>query len=355
MRSLKNYWLIAAAAVSLLYCSKEKVNKELANQPIQMNEDQKKAAKIFGILPTVAENKDNAGTAEKVYLGKVLFHDPILSATGHNSCNSCHNLVTYGVDNKQFSTGDNGGLGGRNSPTVFNAALHTAQFWDGRAKDVEEQAGGPVMNPAEMAMQSNDEVIKRLKNTDYYPELFKKAYPDQKDPITFENMTKAIASFERTLLTASRFDKYLAGDDKALTAEEVKGMNKFIETGCIACHGGATLGGQMYQKFGVFFPYQEFTHSTKADNGRMDVTKDAKDQFMFKVMSLRNVEKTAPYFHDGSVKTLEEAVKIMAKIQLNKDLPDADVKSIVSFLNTLTGDIPQEVKEVPKEIKNKTL
>ncbi len=343
MKNIKNYWLAIIAILGLLYCSKEKTGFV----PTIKNADQEMASKYFGILPEVS--KDSIVTPEKVYLGKVLFHDTRLSEKGNNSCNSCHNLDTYGVDNKQFSTGDDGGLGGRNAPTVFNASLHFAQFWDGRAKDVEEQAGGPIMNPAEMAMHTNNEVIDRLKATDHYPDLFKKAFPKDKDPMTFDNLKKAIAAFERTLLTRSKFDQYLLGDASVLTSQEIAGMKKFVEVGCITCHNGPTVGGQMYQKFGVFFPYEKFTHSAKVDNGRMDVTKNKADQFMFKVMSLRNIEKTGPYFHDGSVKDLNEAVKVMGKVQLNKDLSQQEITDIVSFLKTLTADISADAKAIPKE------
>lgn len=347
--------LTVFAATLFAYCSKSKddVSIDFGKAPKQLNADQDLASKTFGVITDVAYNAENPDSPDKVYLGKVLYHDTKLSSTGHNSCNSCHNLNSYGVDNQSFSTGDNGGKGGRNSPTTFNAAAHFVQFWDGRAKDVEEQAGGPVMNPAEMAMPNENEVIKRLKNTDFYLALFQKAFPSDKDPITFTNMRKAIAAFERNLMTKSRFDKYMDGDANALTSEEVAGMKKFIDVGCASCHNGATVGGQSYQKFGVYEPYEKYTKSTKVDNGRMDVTKNEADKFMFKVPSLRNVEKTYPYFHDGSIKDLNEAVKIMAKVQLNKNLTDAEVNQITSFMKTLTADIPAEAKQIPKEIAAK--
>ncbi len=336
----------------LVYCSKNKndASIDFGTAPKQLNADQELASKTFGVISDVAYNAENTDSPDKVYLGKALYHDTRLSSTGNNSCNSCHNLDTYGVDNQSFSTGDNGGKGGRNSPTTFNAAAHFVQFWDGRAKDVEEQAGGPVLNPAEMAMPSENEVINRLKKTDFYLALFQKAFPNDKDPMTFTNMRKAIAAFERTLMTKSRFDKYMDGDAKALTNEEIAGMKKFIDVGCASCHSGATVGGQSYQKFGVYEPYEKYTKSAKVDNGRMDVTKNEADKFMFKVPSLRNVEKTYPYFHDGSIKDLNEAVKIMAKVQLNKNLTDAEVNQITSFMKALTADIPSEAKQIPKEI-----
>ena len=272
----------------------------------------------------------------KIALGKKLYFDTQLSLANDISCNSCHDLSAYGVDSKATSPGHKGQLGDRNSPTVYNAALHIAQFWDGRAKDVEEQALGPVLNPVEMAMPSEDAVIERLKADKDYPEMFKAAFPDEKEPLTFVNMGKAIGAFERTLITTSRFDKYEAGDRSALTAEEIAGYQKFQATGCTTCHFGKTFGGSMYQKLGLVKPY------ATEDTGRHKHTGNEADKYFFKVPSLLNIAKTGPYFHDGSIKTLEEAVKIMAEYQLGRDLSDDDVKSIVIFLNSLTGDLPKE-------------
>ena len=352
MKNIKFLMTSVFAAGLLLYCSK-KVETVEQGKAVTLNADQQMAAKTFGVISAVEENPENPESADKIYLGKVLYHDTRLSSTGHNSCNSCHDVNKYGVDNESFSTGDNGGKGGRNAPTTFNAAAHFVQFWDGRAKDVEEQAGGPVMNPKEMAMTTEKDVIEKLKKTDFYPVLFQKAFPEDKDPINFTNMRKAIAAFERTLMTKSKFDNYMEGDANAMTADEIAGMKKFAEVGCTACHNGATVGGMMFQKFGVFYPYEQYTKSKNVDKGRMEVTKNEADKFMFKVPSLRNVEKTYPYFHDGSVANLNDAVKIMAKIQLNKDLSDADVNQIVAFLKTLTADVPAEAKEIPKELAAK--
>lgn len=305
----------------------------------------KKAQQFFGQLPAVAENPDNPVTAEKVALGKELYFDKRLSKDNTQSCNTCHNLDTYGVDNQSFSKGNNGGLGGRNSPTTLNAAFHIAQFWDGREPDVEAQAGGPVLNPVEMEMPSEAAVVKRLSSVKEYQALFAKAFPSDSKPITYDNMKKAIGAFERKLVTPSKFDKYLAGDDKALAENEKAGLQTFIDAGCITCHSGALLGGKMYQKFGLYGDYAELTGSKKIDNGRYDVTKKESDKYMFKVPSLRNIEKTYPYFHDGSVRELSAAVKIMGKLELNKDLSDAEVASIVTFLKTLTGEVPSELKK----------
>lgn len=301
-----------------------------------------KAHSMFGELPEVAENPNNKITPEKVALGKTLFYDTRLSLEGNISCNSCHNLSTYGVDNKPTSQGDNGGFGDRNSPTVYNAALHFVQFWDGRAADVEEQAGGPILNPVEMAIPDKDYLIKRLSKIEGYKPLFEAAFPGEKDPLTYDNIQKSIGAFERTLITPTRFDEYMAGKEDALTEDEKAGLDTFINAGCISCHMGSNLGGSMFQKFGVYGNYWELTGSEKIDEGKYAVTGQDYEKYMFKVPSLRNIEKTGPYFHDGSVTDLEEAIKIMAKLQLNKDLTDEEVTSIMTFLKTLTTEIDQE-------------
>lgn len=307
-------------------------------------EDQRlwaEAQQYFQALESYPQKADNPITPEKVDLGRMLYHDTRLSKTGNNSCNSCHNLATYGVDNEPTSKGDAGKRGGRNSPTVYNAALATMQFWDGRAKDVEEQAGMPILNPIEMAIPSKEFLVSRLKGTSDYPVLFKKAFPKEADPLTYENLQKAIGAFERTLITPSRFDDFIGKNPSYLSKEEKDGLALFIQTGCTQCHSGVGLGGSQLQKFGVHENYQIHTKSAAHDNGRMAVTKQATDQDVFKVPTLRNVAKTAPYFHDGSVTNLEEAIKIMAKTQLNKDLKTEEISKIATFLQALTGEIPK--------------
>ena len=298
------------------------------------------ATSLFKPLPALALNQKNEITPAKVALGKVLYYDTRLSNDGNISCNSCHNLETFGVDNKPTSPGDAGMLGDRNSPTVLNAALHFAQFWDGRAADVEEQAGGPVLNPVEMAMHSEESVVSRLQKVPEYEQMFAAAFPGQTNPITYSNMQYAIGAFERTLITPTRWDKFLEGDKKALNKEEIAGLETFIDAGCITCHTGANLGGHMYQKFGLFHPYWENTGSEKIDEGRYTVTKSESDKYIFKVPGLRNIAETGPYFHDGSIADLGEAIRVMGKLQLDKDLSDEQIKSIITFLNTLTGEVP---------------
>lgn len=299
---------------------------------VQADDTQWKAA--FAPLPDSAETAEYPTTPERVALGKSLYLDTRLSKNNKMSCNSCHNLSTFGVDNEPTSPGHEGKRGGRNSPSSFNAALHVAQFWDGRAKDVEAQALGPILNPGEMGMESEQQVVDRLKADPKTVEAFKKAFPGEAEPLTYANVGKAIGAFERTLITPSRFDAFLKGDQKALTPAEMAGGKLFVETGCTACHMGSTVGGQMYQKLGLVKEYD-----TK-DMGRFEVTKNEADKKMFKVPSLRNVAKTGPYFHDGSVKTLNEAVSLMAEYQLGKQLSKEQVASIVTFLGSLTGKAP---------------
>ena len=290
---------------------------------------------MFQPLPEVSVSQTNAVTAEKIKLGKELYVDGRLSLNRKISCNSCHNLKNFGVDSEPTSPGHEGKRGDRNSPSSFNAALHVAQFWDGRAADVEEQALGPILNPGEMGMHSDAEAIDRVREDNHYQKLFAAAFPGEENPINFKNVGKAIGAFERTLLTPSRFDEYLKGKKDALTSAEKTGLKRFVETGCVTCHNGVGIGGGMFMKLGLVRPYE-----TK-DLGRYKVTKNEADKFVFKVPSLRNIEKTAPYFHDGSVKTLPEAVKLMASHQLGRDLNDQEISEIVTFLKSLTGATPK--------------
>lgn len=295
---------------------------------------------FFAALPGEAVSAGNASTAEKIRLGKALYMEERLSKNNTQSCNTCHNLDTYGVDNLATSPGDKGENGDRNSPTTLNAALHFVQFWDGRSPHVEDQAGGPILNPVEMAMASEKEVEDRLAAIPEYQEMFASAFPKEANPITYNNLKLAIGSFERTLLTPSRFDEFMNGDQGALTSQEVQGLETFIKVGCTTCHTGSLLGGHMYQKFGVLKEYWEFTKSEKIDEGRKVVTGSDGDQYMFKVPSLRNIEKTGPYFHDGSVESLKESIAIMSEIQLGKKLTEQEVADIEAFLKSLTGETP---------------
>lgn len=292
----------------------------------------------FGPLPPVMESKDNPITPDKITLGRALYYEKRLSASNEISCNTCHILTVDGADARKTSIGHKKQSGRRNAPTVYNAAGHFVQFWDGRAPTIEEQAKGPITNPVEMAMQDDKSVLAEVRRVKWYQAQFKKVYPNTPgDPITMDNLANAIGAFERKLVTPSRWDTYLGGDESALTADEKAGFRKFTDTGCNTCHAGVYVGGAMYQKLGLAKAW-----TSDSDLGRYEVTKQDADKMMFKVPSLRNVEKTAPYFHDGSVATLPEAVKLMARHQLGKELSDADVASIIAFLKTLTGEIPKD-------------
>ncbi len=335
------YFILASFTLLAMVSCNSKSNKKAATISAEEMAAYKQAAGMFAVLPTEAPNPANPLTKEKIALGKALYYDVRLSKDKTQSCNTCHNIATYGVDNEPTSKGDNGGRGTRNSPTVFNAALHSAQFWDGRNKDVEEQAGGPILNPVEMAIPDEAFVLDRLKEVDVYKKMFSDAYPNDKDPFTFKNLTWAIAAFERTLLTPSKFDTFLAGNDKALSAAELKGMKTFVDMGCTTCHSGALLGGTLFMKFGLTVNYWDLTHSAVVDSGKYVETHNLADMYVFKSMPMRNIEKTAPYFHDGSVADLGEAIKIMGKAELNRDLTDKQVADIEVFLKTLTGNIPK--------------
>lgn len=274
----------------------------------------------------------------KVALGEKLFHDPRFSADNSVSCASCHGLNTGGVDNKQYSEGVGGQFGGVNAPTVYNAALNFVQFWDGRAATLAEQAGGPPMNPVEMASASWEEIIEKLKQDKELTAEFTAVYPDG---YSGDNLTDAIAEFEKTLLTPnSRFDRYLKGDSTVLTAQEMKGYELFKANDCATCHVGANLGGQSYELMGLKADYfaDRGLEMTEEDNGRYKETKAERDRHRFKTPGLRNVALTAPYLHDGTAKTLEEAVDAMAVYQVGKPLSTADRDDIVAFLKTLTGE-----------------
>ena len=269
-----------------------------------------------------------------VELGKKLFFDPRLSKSGFISCNSCHNLSMGGSDNLKTSIGHNWQQGPINAPTVLNSSLNVAQFWDGRAKDLKAQAGGPIANPGEMAF-THELAVDLLKSIPGYVSEFKKVF--KSDKVDIEEVTRAIAAFEETLVTPnSRFDKWLKGNKKALAANELEGYKLFKESGCVACHNGPAVGGNSFQKMGVVVPY---TASSPAE-GRVGVTDKDADRFSFKVPTLRNVEMTYPYFHDGAADTLPQAVDTMARIQLGKTFTAEENAKVVAFLKTLTGDQP---------------
>ena len=299
--------------------------------------------KQFAPLPEVMTSESNPVTAAKIQLGRMLYYEPRLSRAHDVSCNTCHPLNRYGADGESVSTGFKGLTGDRNAPTVYNAAGHFVQFWDGRAPDVEEQAKGPVMNPVEMAMPSEQRAVAVLQSMPDYVQAFGKAFPGEKDPVTFDNMAKAIGAFERGLVTPARWDRYLRGDENALTAPEKTGLKKFVSAGCVSCHNGAYVGGQQYQKLGVAQRWDD-----DSDPGRFKVTKSDADRQVFKVPSLRNIEKTGPYFHNGKVASLDQAVELMARHELGRNLTAQDKGDILTWLNTLTGEIPLDYIREPQ-------
>ena len=315
----------------------------LAVQPVLADAVSDSFLMMFKALPTEAPSADNELTEAKINLGRMLYYENRLSKGEKLSCNSCHMLDKYGQDNLPFSPGHEGKVGGRSSPSTFNAAIHIAQFWDGRAPSVEEQAKGPVLNPGEMGMPSADFVVEVLKSIPGYVEAFKAAFPGEADPITYNNFGKAVGAFERKLVTPSRWDDYLKGNKEALTAEESKGFETFAKAGCVTCHNGPAVGGMMYQKLGLVKAWPELK-----DQGRFEATKVETDKFYFKVPSLRNISETGPYLHDGSVKTLEEMVSKMGEYQLGKNLTPEETTSIVTFLKSLKGEIPAEYIAKPK-------
>jgi cytochrome c peroxidase len=297
----------------------------------------------FAPVRTSIDSPTNPATPEKVQLGRMLYFDQRLSKKQNVSCNSCHRLDAYGVDSEPTSPGGDGDRGGRNSPTVYHAAGYFTQFWDGRAADVEQQAKGPILNPIEMGMPSGDAVVARLKAIPGYREAFAKAFPEDANPLSYDNVGRAIGAFERGLMTPARWDKYLQGEKNALSDAELEGLKVFTNVGCMVCHTGEFLGGTSYQRVGAVEPWPN-----QGDPGRFKVTSNPADRMMFKVPTLRNVAKTGPYFHDGSAKSLNDAVRMMGKHQLGLELSDAEVQSIVAWLGSLTGELPMDYIAAPK-------
>ena len=291
-----------------------------------------RANRIFSPLPETMPGSEN-DTPERIELGKKLYFEKRLSINDSQSCASCHILDdgAAGVDNLATSPGARGEKGTRNSPTVLNAGWQDSQFWDGRAEDLVEQAKGPILNPIEMGMPDEKTVEQKIAGISEYQDAFLKAFPGEKPAITYQNIAEAIAAFERTLITPSRFDDFMNGDVDALSETEQRGLKTFIKVDCKSCHDGKLLGGETYEPLG-----KEHAYENQTDQGMYTLTKDEDDRMFFKVAPLRNVALTAPYFHDGKIKMLDEAVRKMGKLQLDEELSDQQVSDIVSFLKTLT-------------------
>ncbi|HAQ38521.1 MAG TPA: cytochrome c peroxidase [Saprospiraceae bacterium] len=281
----------------------------------------------------------------RIELGKKLFYDKRLSGAQTIHCGSCHNMAKYGADNLAISPGDKDQLGRRNPPTLLNAHLQSVFNWDARYKTLEEQVVAPIFDPSLMAMPDSITLLDRLIRVPYYQKAFREAFPDDEPVITLRTIGNAIGAFERTLTSPSRFDDYLNGDIKALTTKEKQGIKSFVEKGCIPCHSTTLLGGNMTQKFALFGYYWDYTNSTYRDKGRYEYTKNPAEEYVFKVPQLRNIEKTYPYMHDGSVGSLEDAIRIMSMTESNLQLDEVDVEKIAAFLRTLTGKIPKHALE----------
>lgn len=322
---------LCVAAIAILVSSQAGADDDLM----------KAARRTFKPIPSVVPAvKDNPVTHEKVELGKMLFFDPRISASGIISCNTCHNLGTGGVDAGPTSVGHGWQLGSRRAPTVYNAVFNVAQFWDGRAPDLKAQAKGPVQASVEMNA-TPDHVINTLNSMSDYVVMFKKAFPIELSPVTFDNFAKAIEAFEAILITpASLFDQYLEGDTNALNVQQKAGLKLFMQTGCSSCHNGINVGGQDYFPFGAV-ERPSTSLLPIADKGRSAVTKVASDEYVFRAAPLRNVALRPPYFHSGQVWSLKQAVGVMAEVQLGAKLSDKEEDDIVAFLNSLTGQLPK--------------
>lgn len=317
-------------AASLLFSSAANADTEKLRE---------RANQLFKPVPTAEEViKEQNLNAEQIELGRMLFFEPRISKSHIITCNTCHSLGTGGADNVPTSIGHNWDAGPRNSPTVLNAVLNATQFWDGRAKDLQEQAEGPIQ--ADVEMNATPQMVEEVLNSiPAYQTLFAQAFTNDKQPVTFKNATEAIGVFEKTLVTPNApFDKFLAGEN-ALNKQEQEGLALFMDKGCTACHNGVNLGGQSFFKFGLTQAPSEAVRPA-SDKGLFDLTGNASDEYVFRVSQLRNIALTAPYFHSGSVWSLDEAVDIMAKTQLGQTLAKNEISAITAFLHTLTGEQP---------------
>jgi cytochrome c peroxidase len=314
-----------------------------------------RARPLLGATPLQADNPANPLTTAKIDLGRILYYDPRLSKGQTFSCSTCHDLAAYGIDTRQrdggrarTSEGHRKQFGERNTPTVYHAAFALAQFWDGRAADVEQQAQMPITNPVEMAMADPASVLAVLRSIPGYEALFKAAFPDDAEPVTFENLGKAIGAFERKLVTLAPFDRFMKGEPAALDDDQLRGLDLFLEVGCTQCHTGPSIGGTQFQKLGSVKPWPDLV-----DSGREKHTGSPADRYFFKVPTLRNVTETGPWLHDGSITTIEKMVQLMAEHQTSRGkLTDEETRLLVAFLGSLKGEIPFEYIAEPKLPEN---
>ena len=302
------------------------------------------ALKHFGALPASFETPENPLTPAKIDLGRMLYYDGRLSKTGEVSCNSCHDLAKFGVDGEPTSPGHDGRRGDRNANTVYNAAGHLAQFWDGRAATVEEQAKGPILNPIEMGHPDEQTCVDVVAGIPGYVEAFAAAFPDEEQPLSYDNIANAIGAFERKLSTPGPFDAWINGDDEALSADAAAGLALYLESNCQSCHASYLFGGMSYQKLGTEKPWPGLE-----DVGRFAVTNDERDRFVFKVPSLRNIAKTGPYLHDGSIADLETMIAKMVEHQTKRAPYNPDeMRQMLAFMDALTGELPMDYIAKPE-------
>jgi cytochrome c peroxidase len=343
MRVLMKTTRLVLASIWLCFCGLDFQAPSAGTEDLRI-----RARRVFNPLPATMTTDANPITDQKIRLGKILFYETRISIDGTVSCARCHPLNQYAADGLKTSIGHHCTVNARNAPTVLNAAGQVSQHWIGNRIDVEDQARQSVVGPASFGMPSDAEVEDRLEKIEGYRSLFSAAFPGESKPVSVANLAKAIGAFERTLVTPSPFDAFLTGNESALTEEEKKGLAAFLDIGCASCHSGTYLGGGMYQKFGIFRPYWELTISEKPDEGRFVVTKNDKDRYAFKVPGLRNVARTPPYFHDGSVEELETAILIMGRLQLGQEISGDQVENTRAFLESLTGVIPEDVLRIPE-------
>ncbi len=339
--TLKVY-LIIFSFLSVFFLTVCKDNNESSTSDTELTELQLRALKISSPMPDNAFLEGMDQSDELIELGKMLFHDPRLSKSGTLSCHSCHNLATFGVDNLPVSIGHGWQRGVFNSPSVLNAAFHKSQFWNGRAETVEQQAGMPILEKFEMA-STEKHVIEVLSSIPQYVTMFGVAFPNDAAPVSYKNVETSIGAFERTLITISPFNDFLAGDENSLTDLQKDGLALFIETGCHTCHRGQVLGGEIFAHFQT--PAERA--SGNISPGRFEITEREADKHFFKVPSLLNVVHTYPYLHDGSIWDLSQTIVLVAKEMLNKDLTNEEVDLLTEFMGSLTGVLPNETMQLP--------
>jgi cytochrome c peroxidase len=340
-----SWWIWTLLCADLLLLAAIQVG--LAAEPDKAAQLLEDAQQAFQSLPKDAATKEHPLPAERVELGRQLFFDPRLSVDGTVSCSRCHLPALYATDGLSKARGVFDRENDRRAPTVLNAALQFKQHWRGDRESVEDQARQAFTGHASFGNADDAATLAKLKAIPGYEPLFRQAFADQKDPLTLDNLATAIGAYERTLITPSRFDEYLGGKTTTLTALEQRGLRLFLDLGCADCHGGTLLGGNSFEKFGVDSDYWKATGSKTIDRGRIDVTKKSEDLYVFKVPPLRNVAAAVHYFHDGSVATLPEAVRVMARVQLDTYLTPTQVDEITAFLRTLTGTLPANFRQTP--------